>query len=151
MSDVVIPRRYFFTPTSQRTIYRSMKARLLSAEFSNLSPEDVAVWQKASADDRARFTREMELYVPPDQVSGSGDADGRCNDSIVLMADDEAIAVIESGSASKKSKKGEELYFIKSSLYHSISVIISNLCLPCAINSAKPSVSSKRSQCTEHL
>ncbi len=92
-------------------MHRSWKARLLSAEFSNLSPEDVAVWQKASADDRARFTREMELYIPPDRVSGSGDADRRLNDSIEFMKDDEAITIIESGSASKKSKKGEELYF----------------------------------------
>ena len=73
------------------------KARLLSAEYSSLPPEGVATWQRASADDRARYNREMESYVPPDASD---------DDVSTVVA---AVAADKSRPASsKRSQKGEE-------------------------------------------
>ena len=47
-----------------------LQARLLSAEYKNLSPEDQAPWQKASVEDKARYDNEMESYVPSEGYSG---------------------------------------------------------------------------------
>ncbi|KAL3785754.1 hypothetical protein ACHAW5_003596 [Stephanodiscus triporus] len=81
-------------------------ARLLSAEYSSLPPEDAAIWQKASVDDRVRYNREMLSYVPPAQVSGDGgDATADRSDDDSIVADDEAVAVVESRPAPKKPKK----------------------------------------------
>ena len=43
---------------------------MLSAEYKALSPEEKAQWQKISAQDRARFNREMLSYVPPPAPPG---------------------------------------------------------------------------------
>lgn len=47
--------------------------RLLSAEYKNLSPEDSAFWQKAAADDKARYNLQMTTYVPPEEFIGRDD------------------------------------------------------------------------------
>ena len=52
------------TPCSSESF---SQGRLLSAEYKILSPEDSAVWQKASADDRERYNLQMATYMPPEE------------------------------------------------------------------------------------
>ncbi|KAL7542652.1 hypothetical protein ACHAWF_007222 [Thalassiosira exigua] len=47
-------------------------ARLLSAEYKNLSPRDKELWTKASEEDRARYDREMLAYAPPSPAASAG-------------------------------------------------------------------------------
>lgn len=56
-------RRFHRCPRTQ--------ARVLSAEYRALAPEDRAVWEQAHEDDKARYEREMLSYVPPPQISPS--------------------------------------------------------------------------------
>ena len=96
---------------------------MLSAEYKALSPEEKAQWQKLSAQDRARFNREMLSYVPPPpspptpsirpaQVSG-GNAATSASSSTTGDASDvsggedaEPVAVVvQAHTKAKKTKK----------------------------------------------
>ena len=84
------------------------KARLLSAEYSSLPPEGAATWQKASTDDRVRYNREMESYVPPPDDASDDDVSTTAVVVVAAKHDNGAVDADESRPASKRSKKGEE-------------------------------------------
>lgn len=89
---------------------------MLSAEYKALSPEEKAQWQKLSAQDRARFNREMLSYVPPPpsppvpsirpaQVSGGNGTTGDASD-VSGGEDAEPVAVVvQAHTKAKKTKK----------------------------------------------
>merc|ERR1719198_269914 len=47
-------------------------ARLVSAEFKSLSPEEKRVYEEKAKKDKERYKKEMENYVPPDDSDEDG-------------------------------------------------------------------------------
>src|SRR6056300_291956 len=50
-----------------------LQAKLLSAEFKEISEDDKAEWNEKADADKQRYPREMEDYVPPSDDSDSDD------------------------------------------------------------------------------
>ena len=50
----------------------SAQAQILSVEFKEISPSERAKWDQKALEDKERYAREMEDYVPPSDVEEDG-------------------------------------------------------------------------------
>jgi len=88
-------------------------ARLLSAEYRALDPEDRAVWEKAHVADRTRYEHEMLSYVPPSQITPNDDdsTEYGVEETVIRrpMAEElEAEALVAGRPQAKKLKKKKD-------------------------------------------
>jgi len=67
---------------------------IASAEFKSLSDKEASKWQKAAAEDKARYQAEMEDYEPPEDDDEEGDDDD----------DDDSPPPKKTKAAAKKGK-----------------------------------------------
>ena len=67
---------------------------IASAEFKSLSDKEASKWQKAAAEDKARYQAEMEDYEPPEEDDEEGDDDD----------DDDSPPPKKTKAAAKKGK-----------------------------------------------
>jgi len=67
---------------------------IASAEFKSLSDKEASKWQKAAAEDKARYQAEMEDYEPPEDDDDEGDDDD----------DDDSPPPKKTKAAAKKGK-----------------------------------------------
>ena len=70
---------------------------IASAEFKSLSDKEASRWQKAAAEDKARYQAEMEDYEPPED---DDDDEGEDNDD----DDDDSPPPKKTKAAAKKGK-----------------------------------------------
>ena len=71
---------------------------IASAEFKSLSDKEASRWQKAAAEDKARYQAEMEDYEPPED-DDDDDEGGEDNDD-----DDDSPPPKKTKAAAKKGK-----------------------------------------------
>lgn len=54
----------------------TQQAKILSAEFKQVSEREKAKWDQLAAEDKERYQREMEDYEPPSESDSDSDSDG---------------------------------------------------------------------------